>query len=106
MATVNYVPYARQSRTVLDRVAEYICRKDKTDDRRFISGQNCAPLFAVQEFAATRALDANIYSSFSDGRHRISFDHVVEVMKQTGKDLPSLYKETSAGGLALKYLQK
>jgi len=31
---------------------------------------------------------------------------VVEVMKQTGKDLPSLYKETSAGGLALNYLKK
>jgi len=27
-------------------------------------------------------------------------------MKQTGKDLPSLYKETSAGGLALNYKQK
>jgi len=25
------------------------------------------------------------------------------VMKQTGKDLPSLYKETSAGGLAMQY---
>jgi len=38
--------------------------------------------------------------AFSDGKHRVSFDHVVEVMKQTGKDLPSLYKETSTGGLA------
>ena len=30
----------------------------------------------------------------------VSFDRVVRVMKQTGKDLPSLYKETSEGGLA------
>ncbi len=30
----------------------------------------------------------------------ISFDRVVKTMKQTGKDIPSLYKETSAGGLA------
>jgi L-serine dehydratase len=30
----------------------------------------------------------------------ISFDNVVEVMEQTGHDLPSLYKETSQGGLA------
>ena len=51
-------------------------------------------------FAATRALDANLYAAFSDGRHRVSFDRVVEVLKQTGHDLPSLYKETSAGGLA------
>ena len=38
-----------------------------------------------------------------NGNHRISFDHVVEVMKRTGHDLPSLYKETSEGGLALEY---
>ena len=77
-------------------------------------GMTCDPVCGLVQipciernaFAACRALDANIYSAFSDGRHRISFDHVVEVMKQTGKDLPSLYKETSAGGLALKYLQK
>jgi len=31
----------------------------------------------------------------------ISFDKVVQTMKQTGKDLPSLYKETAGGGLAL-----
>lgn len=77
-------------------------------------GMTCDPVCGLVQipciernaFAACRALDANIYSSFSDGRHRISFDHVVEVMKQTGKDLPSLYKETSTGGLALKYLNK
>ena len=74
-------------------------------------GMTCDPVCGLVQipciernaFAACRALDANIYSSFSDGRHRISFDHVVEVMKQTGKDLPSLYKETAAGGLALNY---
>ena len=77
-------------------------------------GMTCDPVCGLVQipciernaFAATRALDSNIYSTFSDGRHRISFDHVVQVMKQTGHDLPSLYKETSAGGLALKYLQK
>ena len=77
-------------------------------------GMTCDPVCGLVQipciernaFAATRALDSNVYSAFSDGRHRISFDHVVEVMKQTGKDLPSLYKEPSAGGLALKYLNK
>ena len=52
------------------------------------------------------ALDSNLYASFSDGKHCVSFDHVVEVMKQTGKDLPSLYKETSTGGLAKGYKRK
>lgn len=31
------------------------------------------------------------------------FDRVVEVMKQTGHDLPSIYKETGEGGLAREY---
>jgi L-serine dehydratase len=30
----------------------------------------------------------------------VPFDEAVEVMKQTGHDLPSLYRETSSGGLA------
>ena len=40
------------------------------------------------------------------GRHRVSFDQVVEVMRKTGHDLPSLYRETSAGGLATEYSAK
>lgn len=74
-------------------------------------GMTCDPVCGLVQipciernaFAATRALDANLYASFSVGKHQISFDHVVDVMKQTGKDLPSLYKETSAGGLAKKF---
>lgn len=58
------------------------------------------PCIERNAYAAARALDANLYSSFSDGTHRVSFDRVVEVMKQTGHDLPSVYKETSQGGLA------
>jgi L-serine dehydratase len=71
-------------------------------------GMTCDPVCGLVQipciernaFAATRALDSNLYASFSDGKHRVSFDRVVEVMKQTGHDLPSLYKETSEGGLA------
>jgi L-serine dehydratase len=58
------------------------------------------PCIERNAFAAARALDANTFSTFSDGKHRVSFDQVVEVMRQTGNDLPSLYKETSEGGLA------
>ena len=74
-------------------------------------GMTCDPVCGLVQipciernaFAACRALDAQLYASFSDGSHRVSFDHVVEVMKQTGHDIPSLYKETSAGGLAKDY---
>ncbi len=58
------------------------------------------PCIERNAFAAARALDANFYASLSDGQHRVSFDRVVRVMKQTGHDIPSLYKETSEGGLA------
>ena len=58
------------------------------------------PCIERNAYAAARALDAAIYSLYTDGRHRVSFDKVVKVMKETGKDLPSVYKETSEGGLA------
>lgn len=60
------------------------------------------PCIERNSFAALRALDANLYSMMSDGKHTISFDKVVRTMNLTGKDLPSLYKETAAGGLALE----
>ncbi len=58
------------------------------------------PCIERNAYAAARALDANLYAAFSDGRHRVDFDRIVEVMKQTGHDLPSIYKETAQGGLA------
>ena len=65
-----------------------------------VGGMVQIPCIERNAFAAARALDANTYSNFSDGRHRVSFDDVVDVMQQTGKDIPCLYKETSQGGLA------
>lgn len=71
-------------------------------------GMTCDPVCGLVQvpciernaFAATRALDANFHAMLSDGRHIVSFDDVVEAMKQTGHDLPNLYKETGIGGLA------
>ncbi|MDY5968562.1 MAG: L-serine ammonia-lyase, iron-sulfur-dependent, subunit alpha [Bacteroidales bacterium] len=59
------------------------------------------PCIERNAMAALRALDVNMYATISDGNHMISFDKVVETMNLTGKDLPSLYKETALGGLAL-----
>ena len=77
-------------------------------------GMTCDPVCGLVQipciernaYAAARALDTNVYASFSDGLHRVSFDKVVEVMKETGHDLPSLYKETAQGGLAKEYSPK
>lgn len=63
------------------------------------------PCIERNAYAAARAMDSNSYAMFTDGNHRVSFDKVVEVMKKTGHDLPSLYKETAEGGLAKDYHQ-
>ena len=59
------------------------------------------PCIERNAMAALRALDINIYAMMSDGKHIITFDKVVRTMNRTGKDLPSLYRETSLGGLAV-----
>jgi L-serine dehydratase len=72
-------------------------------------GLTCDPVLGLVQIpciernamAAARALNHKDYAMLSDGRHFISFDEVVKAMNQTGRDLPSLYKETSTGGLAL-----
>lgn len=72
-------------------------------------GLTCDPVLGLVQipciernaFAAARALNHNTYALLSDGRHRISFDQVVETMRKTGHDLSRTYKETSLGGLAL-----
>lgn len=74
-------------------------------------GMTCDPICGLVQIpciernahAAARALDANIYATYAEGIHRISYDKAVEVMKETGHDLPSLYRETSEGGLAKEY---
>lgn len=66
-----------------------------------VAGLVQIPCIERNAFGAARALNHNTFAILSDGRHRVSFDDVVEVMKKTGHDLPSVYKETSQGGLAL-----
>lgn len=71
-------------------------------------GLTCDPLMGLVQIpciernamAAMRAIDHASYALMGDGRHKISFDDVVEVMMETGHALPSLYRETSMGGLA------
>ena len=68
-----------------------------------VAGLVQIPCIERNAFAASRALDASTFALLSDGKHRISFDKTVITMKQTGHDLPSLYKETSEGGLAISF---
>ncbi len=59
------------------------------------------PCIERNAFGAARAMDANMYAILTDGHHLVSFDTVIEAMKRTGHDIPSIYKETAEGGLAI-----
>lgn len=71
-------------------------------------GLTCDPMMGLVQIpciernamAACRAVNAAAYALLSDGRHKVSFDNVVDVMMKTGHAIPSLYRETSKGGLA------
>ena len=71
-------------------------------------GLTCDPMMGLVQIpciernamAAMRSLDHASYALLTDGRHKVSFDTVVDVMMETGQALPSLYRETSLGGLA------
>ena len=64
------------------------------------------PCIERNAVAAARAIDSATFAILSDGKHRVTFDHVVAVMKETGHNLPSLYRETAEGGLAKHYRSK
>ena len=71
-------------------------------------GLTCDPVMGLVQIpciernaiGAMRALDCATYALLGDGRHSISFDEVIEVMRETGRDLQSAYRETARGGLA------
>ncbi|RXQ95968.1 L-serine ammonia-lyase [Ancylomarina salipaludis] len=65
-----------------------------------VDGYVQIPCIERNAFISQKARECAVYSLFSDGSHKVSFDQVVETMMQTGKDLQSKYRETSLGGLA------
>ena len=66
-----------------------------------IKGLVQIPCIERNAMGAVKALNAAALSLASDGAHMVSLDRVLEVMKQTGLDMNTKYKETATGGLAL-----
>ena len=59
MATVTFIKYQKQSVGALRGVAGYVSQKQKTEQEDgwpLVSGQNCTPQLAAQEFIATRQM--------------------------------------------------
>ena len=74
-------------------------------------GLTCDPIFGLVQIpciernavAAMRAINALSLANFLTTTRKISFDMVVEVMYETGRDMHHIYRETSEGGLAKLY---
>ena len=71
-------------------------------------GLTCDPICGLVQIpciernavAAMRAINAVNLASFLWHTRKISFDRVVETMRETGRDIAPSYKETAEGGLA------
>lgn len=74
-------------------------------------GLTCDPVMGLVQIpciernamAAARAFECAAFALNSDGKHRISFDEVVDTMAATGRDLKDGYRETARCGLALEW---
>jgi len=72
-------------------------------------GLTCDPIMGLVQIpciernamGAVKAINASRLALGGDGQHYVSLDRVIAVMKQTGLDMSSQYKETSRGGLAV-----
>lgn len=65
-----------------------------------INGLVQIPCIERNAMGAVKAVNAARLALLGDGEHHVTLDKVIATMKQTGKDMMSIYKETSLGGLA------
>ena len=71
-------------------------------------GMTCDPAYGYVQIpciernamGAQRAVDAANYALLTDGEHHVTFDQIVKIMDETGRDLMDKYRETSKGGIA------
>ncbi|HET7674142.1 MAG TPA: L-serine ammonia-lyase, iron-sulfur-dependent, subunit alpha, partial [Gammaproteobacteria bacterium] len=59
------------------------------------------PCIERNAMGAWKAINAARLAMRGDGEHRVSLDQVIATMRQTGRDMQTIYKETSQGGLAV-----
>jgi len=59
------------------------------------------PCIERNTMGSVKAINASLLAMQGDGEHHVSLDQVIATMRQTGRDMKSIYKETSLGGLAV-----
>ena len=70
-----------------------------------VGGLVQVPCIERNAIAAVKAINAAHLALMGDGKHFVSFDKVLQTMKETGKDMKDKYKETSRGGLAVSAVE-
>ncbi|MBL4612942.1 MAG: L-serine ammonia-lyase [Emcibacter sp.] len=70
-----------------------------------IGGLVQVPCIERNAMGAVKAIDASRLALRGDGKHMVSLDKVIETMRQTGRDMKVIYKETSKGGLAVNVVE-
>lgn len=63
------------------------------------------PCIERNAMGAVKALNAAQLALAENGQHKVSLDAVINTMRQIGKDMMSIYKETSLGGLAVNVIE-
>ena len=71
-----------------------------------VNGLVQIPCIERNAHAATRALSCCHFTLLAGGDHKITFDEITRVMKETGQALPPLYRETAGGGIAQAYRER
>ena len=66
-----------------------------------IAGLVQIPCIERNAMGAVKAINAARLAMRGDGTHKVSLDQVITTMRQTGRDMSVIYKETSQGGLAV-----
>ncbi|KFE57632.1 L-serine ammonia-lyase [Pseudomonas syringae] len=70
-----------------------------------VGGLVQVPCIERNAIAAVKAINAAQMALRGDGEHFISLDHAIRTMRDTGADMLDKYKETSRGGLAVKWVE-
>ncbi|CAN5160977.1 L-serine ammonia-lyase [soil metagenome] len=66
-----------------------------------IAGLVQIPCIERNAMGSMKAINAARMAMRGDGTHKVSLDQVIATMRQTGRDMQTIYKETSQGGLAV-----
>jgi L-serine dehydratase len=66
-----------------------------------VAGLVQIPCIERNAMGAVKAINAARLAMRGDGTHMVSLDQVIATMRQTGRDMSVIYKETSQGGLAV-----